>query len=298
MLICPIALENLQTLDSFLTEKTLQDLASDDLTEQMANSTRSSVLLQLFQQAQSFAQHFHCPSEDATSEKNSAIFTVANIDSFLVYTPSSGENGCSKSSRPTLLLNPCDFFRPEVGDHRLRVCDEANAISAALSRWTSLILGDVLHSSFASVESFMRGSDHCQRNKRLDLRLCDAITQIRNEAKSVDAFVMKVTQLLELITRENLQRAVLARSEDEECFGRRFARFCCVEEAKTTGDLIRLLFQCMEKGCGGGSLGLDFEARGALASTTRNAQWLIQRRQDDFDDDPSIYEIFIQLITK
>ena len=301
VLICPLALENLQTLDSFLTEKTLHDLASDELSGLSPDLSRSSILLQLFKLAQSFAQHQMCLAEENICDKYSTAFSIDNVESLLIYT-SPSETESDPPSRTTLLLNPCDFFRPSANKNGFPN-GQSESTSTTLSSWTGIILGDVLHSSLASVDSFMRASSNGGKEKRLDLRLCDVITRTLVDAGSVDESIDDVVKLLELITRENLRRVVLpgrlqsdVESEDidEGICQRRFARFCGVEEAKITGELINSLFQCMEKEFGAG---LDFEARMALASNARNAQWLTRQRKDGFHYDSSIVKLFIQLMT-
>ena len=74
---------------------------------------------------------------------------------------------------------------------------------------------------------------------------------------------------------------------------------CGVEEARLTGDLIRLLFGVMEvdQSIGDRVSGLDFDAKLALATAARNAQWLTRIRNDNFLlREKSILSIFRLLI--
>jgi len=322
-LICPIALENLQTLDSFLTEKTLQDLATEETAESAIDSTRAAILLQLFQLAQSLAQHRRCLAEQSNSAASSQQphpsqkpFSISDVDSLLIYTPSTEEGGNNGWRKPMLLLNPCDFLTRNSDDCKDNddVVDESKAASAALLRWTGLILGDVLNSSFASVEEFMRSSSR-HRRPRLDVRLCDAIRRLRADIVSFSVFLARVTLLLQLFTQSNLMRKLRsemlddahgcgsgedAEEGEEERFREKLIRLCGVEEARVTGDLIRVLFQSMESEqifTGARDRAeFDFDNKMALASATRNAQWLTRVRNDNFARDSSIIAVLSALL--
>ena len=312
MLICPIALEYLQTLDTFLTERTLQDLASDDeAADSLLDSTRSSVLLQLFHIAQSFAQHRQCLAETISYPPHAPGFAIASVDSILVYAPSFEEERLHREGGnsgsippPTLMLNPCDFFRPTslTSDADDDDDEDEEVSSASLLRWTRLILGDVLNSSFASVEEFMRSSQR-HRRPRLDVRLCETIERLRAEILPFDLFMSRTTQLLHLVSQSLRMRrppvwSGVEGEEEEERYRREFVRQCGVEEARVTGDLIRLLFQFMENDqfSGGGRTKLEFDAKMALASVAKNAQWLIQIRKENYCWDESVFRAFSHLI--
>ena len=307
MVICPIALENLQTLDGFLTEKTLQDLATDE--SSTVDTTRLHLLLQLYYIAQSFRQHSRCFAHKKP-EETIASYSVADVDSILIYTPSAEEDdGNGEWRQPTLLFNPCDFllnasnaFKGDPNDDSLDGRD-----AAALSRWTGLILGDVLNSSFASVEEFMRSSTR-HRKPRLDLRACDALRRLRGQVVDYEVFLSRASLLLELLAQSNQIRKCGGggtdvedeEENDVEQKRARFIRFCGVEEARLTGQLVRSLFRCMENDAETRGreerARLDFDSRLSLLSVTRNAQWLTRMPDDDLINDASVLKIFFQLM--
>ena len=187
--------------------------------------------------------------------------------------------------------------------------------SAALLRWTSLILGDVLNSSFASVEEFMRSSSR-HRRPRFDLRLCDALQRLHGEVPSFEGFLSRGALLLQLLTQSNLVRKLRAEVAEEgedskggsvdekavdETFRQSLVRSCSVEEAQLTGDLLRLLFESMEHDMAFSAssrdrASLEFDNKMALASATRNAQWLTRVRHHLLTRDSSVVDILRPLI--